>query len=355
MSRQRTFEPNWASPPGDTIADVLRDRNISEASFARQLHCSEVEAQALLNGSTPITLAIARDLTQLLGASVEYWMSRDFQYREGRDRIQKDWLDSLPVRDMLRFGWLPGDTRHSVGLETCLDFFGVSRIEEWRTQYRALEQRVAYRTSATFSSHPAAVAAWLRRGEVLAREITCAPWNSKRFEVALHSVRPLTRTKDPVRFLPQLEAICAEAGVAVVVVRAPERCRASGATRFVTEHKAILQLSFRYLTDDQFWFTFFHEAGHLILHDPRAIYLEGSRQPASAAERDANAFASSWLVPRDLRAEFESLKLSGKSIIAFARRAGISPGIVVGQLQHAERLPHSHLNKLKRRYRWTAP
>ena len=69
-----------------------------------------------------------------------------------------------------------------------------------------------------------------------------------------------------MRFLPKLQALCAEAGVALVFVRAPRGCRVSGASRLVTPEKAMILVSFRFRSDDQFWFTVFHEIGHLILH-----------------------------------------------------------------------------------------
>src|SRR5262245_53695423 len=140
----------------------------------------------------------------------------------------------------------------------------------WTTGYTStyvgLQQIAAFRTSPSFDSQPSAVAAWLRQGEIETEAFDCNHWDPIRFRESLADIRSLTRQKEPRRFIPALQRCCAESGVAVAIVRAPKGCRASGATRFLTRHKALLMLSFRYLTDDQFWFTFFHEAGHLLLH-----------------------------------------------------------------------------------------
>jgi hypothetical protein len=57
-------------------------------------------------------------------------------------------------------------------------------------------------------------------------------------------------------------------------------------------------------------------------------------------------------VPAEHRPELMKLPVNGRAVMRFARKIGIAPGIVVGQLQHAGRLKRQQLNNLKRRYRW---
>ena len=352
MASSQAFQPDWASAPGDTIADILEERNISVTEFARRIVQTMEDTNDLLEGRATITIDVARRLQQTLGASVEFWMSRDFQYREDITRLHvadREWLDELPVGDMIRFGWLNPVPHPSNEAAVCLRFFDVPSVRAWREAYSDVEEMVAFRTSPSFDSRPAAVAAWLRQGEVEAEGIQCAPWDARRFQEYLSAIRSLTRWKDPGRFLPQLQKYCAESGVAVAVVRAPNGCRASGATRFLSENKALLLLSFRYLTDDQFWFTFFHEAGHLLLHGESGFFLEGEDTPSTAEEQQANEFAAHTLVPYDSLPELLALTADARAVIRFAVRIGVSPGIVVGQLQHLDRIMHNQLNRLKRR------
>ena len=159
--------------------------------------------------------------------------------------------------------------------------------------------------------------------------------------------------KDPSDFLPALQQICSTSGVAAVIVRAPNGCRASGATRFVSSDKALLLLSFRYLSDDQFWFTFFHEAGHLLLHGAESIFLEGLDGDSSTQESEANEFAEKVLIPSEFKHALLTLTPDMRAIIRFAKKIGVSPGIVVGQLQHHGRVRRNHFNGLKRRFQWS--
>lgn len=112
----------------------------------------------------------------------------------------------------------------------------------------------------------------------------------------------------------------------------------------------MLALSFRYLSDDHFWFSFFHEAGHLVLHDPKDTYVDGGEADESEREREADAFAASYLIPPEKMEALVRIKPRAKDVIRFSVQLGISPGIVVGQMQHHGLIAPQQLNSLKRRY-----
>lgn len=355
MFSGKTFCPDWASAPGETIADILRERSISVEEFAERLGQPKTMAMDLLSGRSAITIGLARKLERVLGGSIEFWMARDFQYRQqiaDPGESTNAWVRELPLGEMVKFGWLKPAPKRSEELAACLRFFDVPNTAVWHRQYAPLEEKFLFKKSPSFESRPAAVAAWLRQGEIMAGDMRCAPWNTRGFEAGLASIRPLTREKDPKRFVPMLQNACASMGVAVAIVRSPTGCPASGATRFITEDKALLLLSFRHLSDDQFWFSFFHEAGHLILHGRREVFIEGLEVTSSTEEDEANEFASAILIPPQHHPELLRLRQNKFDLVRFARRMGVSPGIVVGQLQHYGKLRHNHFHGLKRHYKW---
>lgn len=349
------FRPDWASPPGDTIRNIMNERGMTETYLSDHIQCSPEDLQNLLQGRMAITISLARKLTHALGASVEFWMSRDFQYREDAARLaaaDPDWLASLPLNEMIANRWLGRPPTAADEMQACLKFFDVPNLAAWRERYGNLSRHAAFRTSASFESNPAAVAAWIRQGERQAASITCVPWNPMKMRGALDEIRALTHQKDPERFLPRLQQLCANCGVAVVTVKAPTGCRASGAVRFLSEEKALIQLSFRYLSDDHFWFTFFHEVGHLLLHKFDRLLLEWIQGEVTDQEREANEFSANVLVPEAARQALFRLRANAREVIRFAVRIGIAPGIVVGQLQHFGIIGREQLNGLKRRYKW---
>jgi hypothetical protein len=252
---------------------------------------------------------------------------------------------------MVEYGWLDRDLFTADPAAACLRFFGVADIQAWRATYRNVLEMAAFRTSPTFKSLPGSLAAWLHQGEVESRSLECRPWDPKAFQRALFEMRPLTRKRDPKFFLPELKQRCADYGVAVAIVRAPAGCRASGATRFLSTSKALLLLSFRYLSDDHFWFTFFHEAGHLVLHSKKSLFLEGGNTPG-AEELEANEFSAGILIPPEFLSKFEHLKVERHDIRNFAKTIGVSPGIVLGQLQYRGRARPNQLHMLKVRFGW---
>jgi plasmid maintenance system antidote protein VapI len=242
------FLPQWASPPGETIADALLARRWSHIEFAEQLGESSDVVDDLLDGKMAITIGLARRLHEVIGASVAFWMARDLQYREDVARIRKvqdEWLEALPVSDMTRLGWIPSQPGRADDIDVLLGYFNVPSVAAWRERYAEVLENVDFRTSPTFDSHPAAVAAWLRQGERVAESQVCAPWNAVALRAVLISLRALTRVRDPERFLPKLRAAMAACGVAVAIVPAPMGCRASGATMWLSAEKALLLLSAR--------------------------------------------------------------------------------------------------------------
>jgi hypothetical protein len=167
----------------------------------------------------------------------------------------------------------------------------------------------------------------------------------------------LTNERDPAEFVPALRDACARSGVAVIVARAPRGCPVSGAARFPAGGRPQIILSGRYLSDDHFWFTFYHEAAHILLDGPGPMFVDAfedaAARPQEAREAAADAMAGELLLPAAVMDQVAGNGLSPRDVIGAARAAGISPGIVVGQLQHAGLLGFgSRYNGLKRRYAW---
>jgi len=354
-----SFKPNWSSSPGTTIAAILRSRRVSNADFAKRSGFEAAFVEALLEGSGQIDQTVAAILERELGSTSQFWLVRESRYRESLKRVADlssteqllAWVERLPTKDMTRFGWLTQKKSPNL-IDACLDFFDIKSLQRWQILYEEKIMRFAFRTSAAFDTNPASVAAWLRRGELAAKSIGCAAFSKNRLVAALPMLRELTREKSPAKFFPVLKSTCASFGVAIVMVRAPEGCRASGATRFLSRDKALVQLSHRYKTDDQFWFTFFHELGHVVRHAEKSLMLEDIGDNTTKEEDEANSFARDALLAKHQQQALKKVSLTYKDVIRFARSVRLSPGIVVGQLQHFRITGFDRLNKAKRVLEW---
>jgi len=361
MNDDTSFNPDWISPPGETVATIMEERRLTLADLARRMKRQTSDIEDLIHGRAAITDEFAQQLADTLGATKAFWTSRESQYQRDLARLLQTsaspesatWLSDIPVNEMAKWGWVEAASDRVAKVAACLRFFGVSTVKAWRDTYSEGMLSVAFKTSPTFESDPGAVAAWLRQGEIEASKIECDTWDPERFRQFLSAIRELTREKDPDVFIPELIRLCASCGVAVVVLRAPKKCRACGVSRFLTPARPLLMLSFRYLSDDHFWFAFFHEAGHLLLHSESSIFLEGEGRLSTTEEEEANTFAANTLIPLEYQDELMNLPANGVGVMRFAKRVGVSPGIVVGQLQHRGILGRNQLNNLKRRYTWT--
>lgn len=358
MKENLTFEPVWASPPGETVRQILSARQIAFGDLSAQVDLSIDEIDELIEGHRPIDAILAEQLAVALGPSKSFWLKREKAYRDAFDTgleiigdQRKNFIQSLPLRDMKAFGWLSdlGDVSPREAAERFFD----DDWGDWRRNGRDLTAAVAFRTSNAHASSAASVAAWLRQGVRQAAFIDCGPWQPELLEEAVARLRPLSRLKNPAKFFPELVEICRLAGVAVVFVRTPAGCRASGATHFAPNGKPIIQLSFRYRSDDHLWFTIFHEIAHLVLHRDSPIFVEGEDYVSTDEEDEANSYSAGVLVPETYRDELQTLGYDFKKVMRFAKRIGISSGIVVGQMQKAGLIRHNQLNFLKTRYDWS--
>ncbi len=354
---QDQYVPDYLVTPGEVLEEYLETYGMTQAELATRTGLAKKTINEIIKGKAPITPETALKLERSLGRPAHFWNNLERQFQEDRtrlaekDRLQSrlDWLKKVPVNAMAKLGWITKRPDKISQLEEVLRFFGVASPEQWETVW--LEHQIAYRQTQRFETCAESVSAWLRKGEIEARKIQCAPFDKKRFQTTLEEIRGLTR-ETPQGFRPRLVELCASAGVAVVFVPELPKSGVYGATRWLGE-KAVIQLSLRYKSNDHLWFTFFHEAGHIIKHGRKEVFVEGNGLDGEK-EEEANAFARDRLIPpAALRRFLAKWNRSNAQIEAFARRIGIAPGIVVGRLQHDGALHKSHGNGLKVFYRWS--
>lgn len=353
------FEPRWASAPGETILQALEERGRDVEDLARWLELSDPQARRLLTGEARLDEQAAGTLARYLGGSQSFWLGRERRYLENRAWVSADALaERLPISELVKRGWLQKSATWRERAESCLEFFGVNSEAEWNSLYGSALANARFRRSARLTVSNASVAAWIRRAEIESTEIITEVWSASALRTALPEIRDLTRITNPEVFIPRLQALCSKAGVALIVLATPPECPVSGAALYTRQKVPMIVLSARYLSDDHFWFTFFHEAGHLLLHDiessPFIDELGPEADDMSNHEVEADEFARSVLLD-ERRGSIEVRRSSGptiREIVAFASRQGISPGIVVGQCQHDGLLGFDRRNDLKRKYRW---
>ena len=263
---------------------------------------------------------------------------------------EKDWLGAFPINDMKKYGWLPDTKEKHVLVDSLLKFFCVASTDEWERIYVDKEVSVAFRVSLAHTQSPHAISAWLRKGEIQSKEIEIAAFDKKKFKDVLADVKELAFSM-PKDLTQQLQNICAKCGVAVVFTQNLPKAPISGATRWF-HNKPIIQLSGRFRTNDHFWFTFFHEAAHIILHGKKDIFLENVKgtEIDQAKEEEANVFAAKILLTEnELQKIIDAVPLTEEIIFDFAKKFRTPAGVIIGRLQHLKLIPFSTGNSFRQK------
>ena len=356
------FAPDWVSHPGESILDIAEERGWSQLELAQRMGYSEKHMSLLINGKVSLSVEAAQKLERVVGGSVESWLAREANYQTHKARLAAvldheqwaDWLDTLPVKALMANGSIPSNRLTSSNkpaiVEACLRFFGVASPEEWRRHYGQMQ--LAFRKKTSKTPKIGAIAAWLRLGEKQAEQQELVKFNKGRFEKALQRIRHLG-CEQPEILDQAIRKLLTESGVLFVLVPAIPGAGVSGVARWLGPTRPMIQMSLLGKTNDKFWFTFFHEAAHLLLHSgsndaKKSIFLDSTHDESSndPQELEADAWASNWLIPPIHEPRLRQL-VTEQDVCEFATELGIHPGTVVGRMQHEGIIANNRMNNLK--------
>ena len=362
-AHRTSFEPNAVSHPGETVLEYLHFQGWSQRDLARRTGLTPKTISEICNGKAPITPATALALEKAFQRPAHLWLNLQLHFDEAEARGRQlakslqwsEWVRNFPLKEMKRLNFsLPAGGSDA---DSLLNFFGVSSPESFNSVWKA--SAVAYRQTRTFKTREESIAAWVREAELVARELDVAEFDEQRLMSSLDELRRLTRIGAD-EIMGPVQKICAGAGVAVVWVPALRSTGISGCARWLNQKKALVGLTLRYKTDDQLWFTLFHEIGHIILHrKKRSFVVDNAAEDLSDRvvdpemqqyEAEASRFSGDTLIPPRALANFmRKRSFTNESIHDFAEAIGIGPGIVVGRLQFEGILARHQGNALKQK------
>ncbi len=347
-------------PPGEVLEEELEARGMTQKELAARLGRPAQTINEIIRTKKAITPETAIGLGKALGIDAQFWTNLEADYRltlaqrQEQDMLAANaqWLDDYPIKDMLKRGWIEAGRDRLSRMNAVMSFLGVA-VAEPKAFHNAIGFRVTEAAKREVSL--GALAVWLRKGELDAQKISTSDYDEKVFTAALSQIRKMT-SQSPKEFMPALSALCAEAGVAFCMVQELPKSGANGVTRWLTDRKALIQMSIRNKWADIFWFTFFHEACHLLKRrTQRRIVIDGLGADPDMAEIEAEAdrFARDFLIPPAAWSDFCNKGcFTPGSVEEFAQSVGIAPFIAVGRLQKEKRVGYNQLASLKSRYEW---
>lgn len=348
--------------PGEVITEYLEFNGWSQRDLARRTSLAPKTISEVCNGKAPVSPVTALALEKALQRPASFWLNLQRQYDEAEARKLETtraqgwapWARKFPIKEMRRWGFLAPES-HGSDAQDLLFFFGVSSPDGWDSVQATAGS--ALRQSQLHAKNQESIAIWLRAVELDARKLLTAEYNEDVLRASLVELRRISR-KPADAIMDPIQQTCAKAGVAVVWIPELKKTAISGCARWLNDRRPVIGLSLRYKTDDQMWFTLFHEIGHLLLHRRRDAFIVDTGEVYSTerevdpemqqVEEEANRFAADTLIPPyDLSKFLQKRTLTNDAIHDFAEAVGVGPGLVVGRLQHDGVLERFQGNKLK--------
>jgi HTH-type transcriptional regulator / antitoxin HigA len=347
-------ERELLSKPGDTIAETLEYKKMSQAELAERMGKTPSKINDLISGKEPITTTTALQLEKVLDIAAEFWLNREVLYREKLSRIEqeefleecKDWLRVQPIKELKAAGYIKTEKPGPAMTEECLKFYSVASPIQWQSIYVNEYVSSNFRKSEAHKSTLGALAAWLRIGEIEMKKLSLSSYNKDLFKDNLNEIRTLAKSQ-PEDFAIRLQNHCLKAGVALIYTICIPKAPVSGVARWVGGNP-LIQLTDRYKSNDHFWITFFHEAGHILLNGKKDVFIEEFEQSVNdpKKEKEADEFAYSFLMPKGIPTDLSN-SINENEIKQIARNNNIHSAIVLSYLQRLKKVAYSFGNSLK--------
>lgn len=355
MATLEKFVPPVKFHPGTTLSDKLKEMEMSIKEFAIRTSKPEKTIFAVIGGKSSVTSDMAVAFESVTKIPAHFWLNKQRGYDEyvARQKSEEqlasayEWARSFPLAKMMKLGWIPMVKTAEEKVRVLLSFFQVSTKKAWEDYYLNQQLKVAFRISLNKTKEPHAISAWLRQGEIQAAESKVGEFSEKALREAIPAMKNLC-AEQPANFAVTLQELCAEAGVKLVYTPCLPKAPINGSTRWTNDVPCI-QMTGRYKRNDIFWFTFFHELGHILLHGKKDVFLEDIEYADKQKEKEdeADAFSSRTLLSQSDENEIiRQGNFSADTIRHYAKKFNVHPGIIVGRLQHKKVIPfaaHSDL------------
>ena len=340
--------------PGETIREMMSEYGVSQKELACRIDYTPKHINEVIKGKSQITVEFAIRLERVFGLKTCFWLTLESNYREQlvkhaeleQLQIEEEIAREIPYAFMTNLLWVTKTRKIEEKVDYLRSFFRVSKLTQIESVYDC-----AFREKGKNRASGYAQAAWIARGEQIAAKIHTDPFNMTKLKREIEAFREMTLLS-PNEFIPIMRELCREIGIAIAFVPKLPKTYAHGATKWIKKDKVLIQLSLRYKYADIFWFSFFHEIAHLILHGKQIPYMIKNE----VKEIEADELASAILIPKTAYKEFLTTNdFSLNAITKFASKLNIHEGIVIGRLMHDQLLEFNELSHLRVRYDWAEP
>ena len=354
MSNYIEYNDTIAFHPGYYIKEIVDTSGLTQEDFAKRLGTTPKNLSILINGEQSLSIDIAMKLSRMIGSSVAYWLNlqkaydtlvAEFKSMEELEKERKvfESLDYKYFRENYGLPHLP--RKKDEQIKQIREFLNVATLSVFTQKDMTVSFRSSTEEITEINTIKANIMVQIAINKALKME---APkFNKKKFEEAVQYA--LSLTKNHREFYPLIHNAFRQAGVIFVILPNIPGSKINGATKKIGNN-VMLMVNDRRLNADSFWFTLFHEIGHIINGD----YGISFEKETGEKEEIANKYAEDTLIPPKQYEKFvERRQFDIFSINIFANEIDRDPGIVLGRLQNDGKVEYSDwtLKPLRHKYK----
>lgn len=349
--------------PGYYVAEIIEDMGITHAEFAARMGTTSKTLSCLLNGQISLSNDLIRKLSTMLGSSVDFWLNLQALYEEKLIQIEqaKEYDDQARIASLIDYSFfvkvadLPKTSILADRVRNLCKYLVIADLRVLAKPDFLANYRSGINNSTISEKNVINARAWLQTALNFSKLIETAPFNADRLRFYLPEIRKMT-LQEPENFIPRLQNIFAECGVAFVLLPHLKNSGINGVVKWVSPNRVVLAMNDRRAYADTFWFSLFHEIKHVLQQKTKTVFLNaGSKEMQeidAKLEMEADEFAQNYLIPaKDFRRFSPTKYTTDAQIIQFAKSIGIHPGVVAGRLQHDGIIAANRCASLKQKYK----
>ena len=344
------YKPFKNLGPGHSIRREMEANGWNQKDLAEILSFSEKHISRLLNNKEPITLTTAKLLSSALGASAQFWVNLDTNYRLQLEATAEETATAakaliyryMPVRDMRSKGWLPKDNNKLI--PAVKKFW---EIKELKFKFIETEAAACFRKSDSFSQFNSYYAVtWLKKAKSEAEKLKVGKYSPEKLTDFAKNIPEISTLSDGVeRFANGLK----ECGVKFLQIPHLEKTYIDGAS-FMNKKNPVIVYTARHNRIDNFWFTVTHEIAHVLQHlrTSQTVIIDNMDDidNTSEQEQEADAFTAEILKTEKIIEYFQGIKRKTREkIMECSDALNIAPAIIIGCLQHHKEMPYSSMRE----------
>ena len=347
--------------PGETIADLLEERSLTQKELAKRSGVSEPFLSDVIRGKKDISKGLAMGLEYALGVPGSFWLNLQANYdaellilqeeesiRDGERTVLKSLHDV--VNYLRKTAVITGSTDE----QTIIQLRKHLRVSSLSV-LRELAPAGAFRMSESAPINPDVLGAWLCLCKLHGQDTNTAQiFDKAKTDLLVNDLKDImcSMKGDPQRVL---KSLFARYGIDFTVMHNFRGAPVQGYIERKENGSYLMVTTLRGAYADIFWFSLFHELGHIVNGDlnKQASYVDAADSSDRDRENAADQFACDALIhPEDYSAFVKNGSFSLSSINEFAKNQNVPAYIVIGRLQKETIIPWSRFANRKPRYKW---